>query len=183
VPFTACHHTQPTQPTNPHKQVGTCPPHQPGMRTTPSKATQNRPHSTINEYRRVIPTKIHYKDHQHSRRPPTRLSRATRHTQSVGRCSRPLFNTQTTRPPTARPVNRPAPARRRHQDHTHIHTCVMSQSSTVCQIRTPSTPHRFPHPHPPQGETQVVLRHRAPTIRRFIDDSTSEHHQCRPDGC
>lgn len=57
--------------------------------------------------------------------------------------------------------------------------CLILQDPTVCQPHPtrPQPPGSTPHNH--QG-CRVVLRRSRPTRGSFIDDSTSEHHQCHP---
>ncbi len=54
---------------------------------------------------------------------------------------------------------------------------LISQGPTVCQTNLPRITHLFPHPQP---KARSSTRASHPPKAAFIDDSTSEHHHCRP---
>jgi hypothetical protein len=58
-------------------------------------------------------------------------------------------------------------------------SCLISQSSTVCQVLEPLSRLQVPRHSPANGQ-EAVLSRRSSGPRSFIDDSTSEqHHQAR----
>jgi len=59
--------------------------------------------------------------------------------------------------------------------------CLIPQGPTVCQTNhhPPPTPRSTPTNKSWTGSTKAQAR----TVPAFIDDSTSEHHQCHPDRC
>jgi len=72
------------------------------------------------------------------------------------RCSRPLFNTQTTSPPTPTSPHQGDQPAKEAPSHTTI-SGVMSQSSTVCPdpVPSPSAPPGSTPPHPTSTRRQT----------------------------
>jgi hypothetical protein len=101
----------------------------------------------------------------------------------VARCSRPLSTSQTPHPPTP-PAGTAGRRRRGHRttqptpdsgpNHSPGLTGLIPQGPTACQTST--------HRRRPQVPHQQAGRTEGPTPRGgwFVDDSTSEHHQCQP---
>jgi hypothetical protein len=114
---------------------------------------------------------------------------------AVARCSRPLSTCQTPHPPTpTQPLDDqtgtggteqsdpPPPIRRGF-------TGLIPQGPTACQNPgpqgsiTPRTTTQVPHHRTrASSSTTAVLRTATRGTRAFVDDSTSEHHQCQPHG-
>jgi hypothetical protein len=115
--------------------------------------------------------------------PPTPKSR--RHI--TQRCSRPLCRSQTTNPPTPTHTTNRVSRRRRPKKTQTNRPDPSGPNSVPTPPPTATAPGSTPTPeHQPltgPAPRRAVLRHDHHQRRSFIDDSTSEHHQCQPDGC
>src|SRR6476620_7726519 len=128
-------------------------------------------------------TKTRTDTHTPDQPTPRRRDGLVRRAYGIGtRCSRPLCRSQTTNPPrTTHTPSRCAGAQGGPKTHTPPNRKEPDPSGPN-RVPTPTPPATAPGstPTPARRPRRTVLRHDHHQGRSFIDDSTSEHHQCQP---